>query len=142
MPYRSKGLTAFLNNHISVTITINRNKRGNLMRDHLDSSLETKFQAACESSIFSWREKGFPPTGRPPTTWIKMIHQYGASEAARRILECSENQSGFGRLIEIGHPEWTVEWEVLNPKWRPLFNEVHLEAARWRLKQVRVAPPS
>ena len=71
-----------------------------------------------------------------------MIRNHGAVDAARRIIISGDIQSGFERLIAIGHAEWTVEWEVLNPKWRPLFSDQHLDAARWRLVQVGVTPPN
>ena len=106
------------------------------------AELSGDFQATCEAAIEAWRALGFPPSGHPPTVWIGMIQSLGAVEAARRILVSGDIQSGFERLIQIGHPEWTVEWEVLQDTWSPLFSEQHREAARWRLRQAGFTPPA
>jgi hypothetical protein len=106
------------------------------------ADLEAAFQLTCEGAIEDWRQLGFPPSGRAPRIWINMIQNLGAAEAARRLLISGEIQDGFERLIVIGHPEWTIEWEVLNGQWRPLFSEQHREAARWRLRQAGAIPPN
>jgi len=48
---------------------------------------------------------------------------------------------GFGRLVQAGRPELTIEWEILNQRWDPLFSDQHREAARWRLRQAGIEPP-
>jgi hypothetical protein len=59
----------------------------------------------------------------------------GATAAARRLLESGDIQSGFERLIRMGHVELTVEHAVLQERWHDLFGERHREAAQWRLQQ-------
>ncbi|BCY08337.1 hypothetical protein [Actinoplanes sp. L3-i22] len=70
-----------------------------------------------------------------------MIANLHAAEAARRLVVSGDIQAGFGRLVEAGRPELTIEWEILNSRWDPLFSEQHREAARWRLRQAGVEPP-
>ena len=110
--------------------------------DYPQTDLEAAFRSTCEGAIEQWRQLGFPPSGRAPTIWINMIQNLGAAEAARRLLVSGEIQDGFERLITIGHPEWTIEWEVLNEEWRPLFSEQLRAAARWRLRQAGATPPN
>jgi hypothetical protein len=51
-----------------------------------------------------------------------MIAKLRAAEAARRLVVSGDIQTGFGRLVEAGRPELTIEWEILNPRWDPLFS--------------------
>lgn len=64
-----------------------------------------------------------------------VMGRWGAAEAARRLLVDGDVQSGFERLIREGHPELTVEWAVLEPRWILLFTEPHRDPARWRVRQ-------
>jgi hypothetical protein len=102
------------------------------------ATLETEFQAACHAAIEACRQLS-PPYH--PTVWIGMTASLGATEAARRLVVSGDIQTGFGRLVQAGRPELTIEWEILNPKWNPLFSEPHREASRWRLRQAGIEPP-
>lgn len=64
-----------------------------------------------------------------------MIEDVGAVEAAKRLLVSGDVQPGFDRLVKEGRLDLTIEAAVLDPKWAPLFEEKHREAARWRLEQ-------
>jgi hypothetical protein len=70
-----------------------------------------------------------------------MINRLGAAEAARRLVVSGDIQTGFGRLVQAERPELTIEWEILNQRWDPLFSEQHREAARWRLRQAGIQQP-
>lgn len=70
-----------------------------------------------------------------------MISKMGAAEAARRLVVSGDIQTGFGRLVQAGRPELTIEWEILNQRWDPLFSDQHREAARWRLRQAGIQLP-
>lgn len=102
------------------------------------ASLEAEFQAVCDAAIDACRRLS-PPYR--PTIWIGMINKVGAAEAARRLVVSGDIQTGFGRLVQAGRPELTVEWEILNQRWDPLFSDQHREAARWRLRQAGIQPP-
>lgn len=64
-----------------------------------------------------------------------MMETHGAVEAAKRLLESGDIQSGFERLVTLGRTDLTVEMAVLNPRWGALFGDSHREAAWWRLVQ-------
>lgn len=75
-----------------------------------------------------------------PTTWIAMVHRWGAVEAARRLLISGDIQDGFRRLVTAGRHDLTVEWSALRPRWNAIFDAPHQEAARWRLRQAGIDP--
>ncbi|HWA67414.1 MAG TPA: hypothetical protein VG899_13725 [Mycobacteriales bacterium] len=100
-----------------------------------DADLDHEFHVESEAAIAECRSLGYTPT-----VWISMLSQVGAAEAARRLLVSGDIQSGFSRLVALGRPELTVEWAALNPRWEPLFDDQHREAARWRLRQAGVEP--
>jgi hypothetical protein len=102
------------------------------------ASLEAEFGRTCEAAIQACTD--LRPPYRP-TVWIGMINNVSAAEAARRLVVSGEIQTGFGRLVDTGRSDLTIEWELLNPRWDPLFSEQHREAARWRLRQAGIQPP-
>lgn len=102
------------------------------------AALETEFHRVCDVAVKACRTLS-PPYH--PKTWIGMVDKWGAVEAARRLVISGDIQAGFGRLVEAGRPELTVEWAICDPKWTSLFSERYREAARWRLRQAHVVPP-
>jgi hypothetical protein len=102
------------------------------------ASLEDEFHALYKAAVDECK-KLRPPYH--PTAWIGMAEQFGAAEAARRLVVSGDIQTGFERLVRAGRPELTIEWAILDRKWDPIFTDQHREAARWRLRQARVEPP-
>jgi hypothetical protein len=101
------------------------------MTGHQD---EARFEAACYRAIEECRAL------RPsyvPTTWIRMIEQHGAFEAACRLVVSGDLQDGFLRLVRAGRRDLTIEHAVGLPEWSELFRRRPdvLEAAAWRLRQ-------
>jgi hypothetical protein len=101
-------------------------------------SIEDEFQVACDAAVEECKVliPDYNPSGS-----IGMSRSLGATEAARRLVVSGDIQTGFGRLVSAGHPELTIEWAILNPRWEPLFSQQHREAARWRLRQAGIEPP-
>jgi hypothetical protein len=94
-------------------------------------TLEEEFQEACERAVEESRKLGYVPT-----VWINMMRgPGGACAAAKRLMTSGDIQSGFERLIRMGRADLTIEQAVLDDYWRPLFEERHRDAARWRLQQ-------
>ena len=101
--------------------------------------LEAQFQAACDAAVTECKALT-PPYN--PTVWISMSRSLGAAEAARQLVIRGEIQTGFERLVNAGRPELTIEWAMLDLTWHPLFSDQHREAARWRLRQAGIEPPT
>jgi hypothetical protein len=103
------------------------------------AALEAEFQRACDAAVAACRTLS-PPYH--PSVWIGMVAKLGAAEAARRLVISGDIQTGFGRLVQAGRPELTIEWAICDPTWTVLFSEQHRETARWRLRQAGVEPPA
>src|SRR4051794_12550509 len=91
--------------------------------------LQADFQQACDRAVNECQR--LTPPYRP-TVWIKMSAELGADEAARRLVVSGDIQTGFDRLVRAGRADLTIEAAILNDRWRPLFSDLHREAARWR----------
>jgi hypothetical protein len=68
-----------------------------------------------------------------PSDFFGMISDYGALMAAHILLQGPDVSEGFVRLYTAGRLDLTVEAVVLDPRWRTLFSEAELVAARERL---------
>jgi hypothetical protein len=100
-------------------------------RKGLLMTLEEEFHAECVRAVDELRSLKYVPTA-----WIHMMNgPGGAAAAARRLLVSGDIQSGFERLIRMGRADLTVEYAVLQPRWRDIFEDQHRQAARWRLQQ-------
>lgn len=52
-----------------------------------------------------------------------------------------EGSLGYQHMVRIGRAHQTVEYQVLLPRWRPLFDRAVREAALFRLRYTGVAVP-
>jgi hypothetical protein len=65
------------------------------------------------------------------TYWLRMVQDYGAVEAAKRLIAGEAvGSDGLTRLWEEGRLDLTVEASMLRPEFAPLFTEA--ERARTR----------
>jgi hypothetical protein len=62
-----------------------------------------------------------------------MVSEYGAVDAARRLLDVSSPAEGFTRLHELGRLDLSVEAMALRPEFEPLFTTRQRRAAKLRL---------
>lgn len=72
--------------------------------------------------------------GYNPTYWLRMIGDYGAVEAAKRLLRGLRASDGFTRLWEEGRLDLSVEFFVLLPQYAPRFTDEERAEARRRLE--------
>ena len=71
--------------------------------------------------------------GYRPTYFLSMVREHGGLEAARRLINSSELQSGLTRLWELGLLDQSAEALVLQDRWHGLFTEDERREARERL---------
>jgi hypothetical protein len=72
-----------------------------------------------------------------PRYWMEMVTLYGAVNAATRLLTTEGQwQSGFTRLFDMQRLDLSVEYMVLDPRFRTLFTDAEVLIARDRLAQV------
>ncbi len=96
--------------------------------DPLESEFESRLRDSIRESI---------KLGSNPTRVAEMINAHGGRKAAKRLIVSGEIQSGIRRIVELGHPELSVESIMLEPEFGPLFTEQELDAARWRLDRAK-----
>jgi len=74
------------------------------------------------------------------TRFLQMVGERGGLEAARRLILSSEPSDGFTELWLQRRLDLTVEALVLQPRWKALFTEEELGAARKRLDELNFTP--
>ena len=80
--------------------------------------------------------------GYDPTYFLKMLHQYGGVEIAKRLLAKQEIQSGLMRLYELGLLDSSMEAHVIKEEYQSLFTEQEKQEARRRLGELGYSPDS
>ncbi|MFG3208044.1 hypothetical protein [Streptomyces sp. NPDC048192] len=73
--------------------------------------------------------------GYNPTRFTQMLGELGGVGAAKQLLRGGNASDGFATLWESGRLELSVEAFVLLPWYRHLFEDHHLETARYRLSE-------
>ena len=94
-------------------------------------SLENDFDHAMHGTYEAARKKGYVAT-----YFLKMLHEHGGVETAKRLLEKPDAQIGLTKLWELDLLEETVEavlWN--NTQYHPLFNSSHIQEAHRRLDE-------
>jgi hypothetical protein len=104
-------------------------------------SLDDEYDQACWDACTEAERRG----GYDARWWKTMLRTYKGVEASIRLIRKSGGvpQSGFTRLLRMDMPHLTVEYMVLEPKWRPLFatHPEVLETAHFILQQAGMRPP-
>ncbi len=67
--------------------------------------------------------------------FLKMIAETGARNAVSSLLAASQPQAGLRGLRRLGRLDLSVEHLVIQPRWKELFADYQLEAARTRLRK-------
>lgn len=71
--------------------------------------------------------------GYDARAFLAMVAQLGGLKAAKQLLAGPEEQSGFTRLWELHHIEWSMEAQVHLDSYRGLFTPDELREAEDRL---------
>ena len=91
-------------------------------------NLQSQFDQAM-LNIYDEAEK----LGYRPTRFLQMVYELGGLQTAQRLLGGNVTSSGFERLWEMGRPDLTVEYLVLQEPWCRLFTDDELKEAERRL---------
>lgn len=68
------------------------------------------------------------------TRFLQMVTERGGLEAAKILIRAKDVSEGFVELWKCERLDLTVEAEILNPKWQPLFTDDDRKVAKKRLK--------
>ncbi|MGF6412388.1 hypothetical protein [Paraburkholderia sp. MM5482-R1] len=76
--------------------------------------------------------------------FLRMVNEHGGKETANRLLATSNPSEGFTQLFLRGRENLrlSVEYLVLQRRWRDLFTTEQLAVARKRLISVQCPLPS
>jgi hypothetical protein len=83
------------------------------------SALEREYEDACVASVNECRRLGYNPK-----IFVRMMSEYGAREASRRLLVGSEIPQGLYTLAEMTPPRLDLSLEAFirdNPRFQTLF---------------------
>jgi hypothetical protein len=77
--------------------------------------------------------------GYSPSRFEQMLNSSpSAVSLAKKLVVSAELQDGLKRIAKLGRLELSMESIMLEEKFKPLFPDQVLEAAKWRLEAVRV----
>jgi len=96
-----------------------------------NAALESEFAARLQDGIRQAYDLGYPPTRIE-----QMLKESGARTVAKRLVTSGDIHKGFQEMAKLGRKDLTIESIMLEEKFRPLFEERELDAAKFRLAQV------
>ena len=80
-------------------------------------ALEREYDDACVTSVNECRRLGYNPT-----IFVRMMSEYGAREASRRLLRGAEIPQGFFTLAAMGRLDLSLEAFIRDtPRFQLLF---------------------
>lgn len=83
-----------------------------------------------------YEEAKRPPCSYNAVYFLRMVREHGGVETARRLLATEQPQDGMTRLFMCNRLDLTLERHVLIPRYRGLFNQQTVNAARQRLEDL------
>ena len=93
-----------------------------------------EFSDRLREAIVLCRELGYSPS-----RFEQMLNSSpSAASLAKKLVVSSELQDGLKRIAKLGRLELSMESIMLEEKFKPLFPDQVLEAAKWRLDSVRI----
>ena len=95
-------------------------------------TLEQEFERAVWSALEKSREHGYYPIG-----FEGKANRVRVLDYAKDLVKSGEIQSGLWRLKGMNRLDLSVEHLVTKEEFAKLFNQDEIEAAEWRLEQVR-----
>jgi hypothetical protein len=98
------------------------------------------YHEACLQTIYKNMTEGYPANW-----WLKRVLSHGGAQASVNLILEGQGvpQTGFYRLKNMGQVEDSVEYAVLRPDWRQIFQHFPdvLTYARTILRETGVTPP-
>ena len=95
-------------------------------------TLEQKFERAVWSALEKSREHGYYPT-----RFEGKMNRVRAVDYAKELVTSGEIQSGLWHLKKMNRLDLSVEYLVTKEEFAELFSQEEIDAAEWRLEQVR-----
>jgi len=93
--------------------------------------LKDKFHAAMITTYEEGVKRGYYPT-----YFLRMLHEYGGVDTAKRLLAKQEVQTGLMKLYELELLDSSMEAYVIKEQFKPLFSAEEINEARRRLDEL------
>lgn len=98
------------------------------MADGAERAFEQAMRLACGEAAAE---------GYYPTRFLEKLDRIGAVPYAKELVRSGKLQAGLKRLNEMKRLDLSIEYLVVDSRFRGLFSEDERDAAQWRLDQVR-----
>jgi len=72
--------------------------------------------------------------GYNPSYFLRMVSDIGIIQTAKQLMSTDKPSDGFTTLWELGRLDLSLEAQVLNPKYNPLFSDDERKICANRLK--------
>lgn len=95
-----------------------------------------ELQARFKQEMINLYNQTVNETKYRPTYFLKMLHEDGGVETARRLLNTDKPSEGYTKLWELGRLDLSVEaviWE--NQEYQTLFTKEELKTVEKRLRE-------
>src|SRR5438045_1060571 len=106
-----------------LTITTRRASIGGM------ENLAAQFEEGLRDAIVECRKLGYHPH-----QFEKMLNTSDGVKTAKKLITSGDLQYGLQRIVNLGHPELTVEAIMCEEVFRPIFTKGERDGADWRLK--------
>jgi hypothetical protein len=77
-----------------------------------------------------------------PNYFLRMVRNDGGVATAQRLLADRQVSAGFKKLVKARRLDLSVEYQVLRPRYAPLFTREERAIARERLAMYGIEPPA
>jgi hypothetical protein len=101
------------------------------MEESVDA-LHSEFEKAMRHVYTRARDEA----GYNATYFVRMLSEHGGLATAQRLLAVPTASDGFTALWERQRLDLTLEAQVVQPKFAPLFTEAEVDVARQRLHEL------
>lgn len=75
--------------------------------------------------------------GYYPTYFLRMLHEHGGVDTAKRLLATRDIQTGLMKLYELNLLRESMEFYVIQERFKSLFTDDEIAEAKRRLEELR-----
>lgn len=94
--------------------------------------LQEKFSSQLREAIHECHKIGYHPS-----RFEQMLDSLGGVSMAKKLVISGELQDGLKKLAKLGRLDLSMEAIMQEERFTSLFTKPELEAAQWRLAQVK-----
>ncbi len=100
----------------------------------------TALEKAFHRDMLQIYQRAKEECGYNATRFLQMVANDGGLRTAQKLLDTANPSDGFVELWKNRHLDLSMEYLVLNPKYRSLFSQQEIETAKERLNAYGFTP--